>query len=311
MIASWSRAELPPTNENDSTSNPQRSIIFISDTQNPMWFERLFVKTHNNEAATKILFNTIEKDSTVTTIFFLGDLTSMGSVNSNWTKIDTFLTHLKARHISTYATAGNHEYLLSSFDGETNFRKRFPDFSRTGYTVRNGSFAMVLLNSNFSELNHSEKIKQREWYINELNALEKDSTVKLIAVGCHHPPFSNSVIVGYSKKVREQFVPPFMKSNKCRLFLSGHAHTFQYFKDTLANKHFLVIGGGGGLLHKLKAGKSDELQDQVQWKTDYRLFHFIRGTLTSDGFILTVLMLSEDMQGPSPVYEVYIPLKNQ
>jgi hypothetical protein len=167
------------------------------------------------------------------------------------------------------------------------------------------------LNSNFNELDYSEENQQLEWYINELHALERDPTIKIVAVGCHHPPFSNSSIVGYSRRVREQFVPPFTESNKCRIFLSGHAHTFQHFKDTLANKHFLVIGGGGGLLHKLKASKPGELQDQVHWKTDYRMFHFVRGTLTSDRFILTIMMLTEDLQGPYPVYEVDIPLKSQ
>jgi predicted phosphodiesterase len=305
-IASWSRGETPST----SNSNSQRSIIFISDTQKPMWFERIFIKTHDNEKATEILLNSISRDTSVSTVFFLGDVTSMGSINSNWMKMDTFLTILKTKHVSAYASAGNHEYLLSSTDGEANFRKRFPDFNRTGYTVRVGSFAMVLLNSNFGELNHDEENLQQEWYTNELNALDQDSTVKIVAVGCHRPPYSNSSIVGYSARVREQFVPPFTKSNKCRFFLSGHAHTFQHFKDTVANKDFLVIGGGGGLLHTLKSDKSGELQDQVHWRTDYRMFHFLRGTLTSDKFVLVVMMLTEDLQGPYPVYELDIPLKN-
>jgi hypothetical protein len=275
-----------------------------------MWFERLLVKTHNNEKAAEILLNSISRDTSISTVFFLGDVASMGSVNSNWMKMDTFLTILKTKHVSTYATAGNHEYLLSSFDGESNFKKRFPDFVRTGYTIRIGPFAMVLLNSNFGELNYSEEQQQQEWYINELHALDQDSTVKIVAVGCHHPPYSNSSIVGYSQRVRDQFVPPFTKSKKCRFFLSGHAHTFQHFKDTLANKHFLVIGGGGGLLHTLKARKSDELKDQVHWETDCRMFHYLRCTLTSDRFLLTVMMLKEDLQGPYPAYEVEIPLKN-
>jgi hypothetical protein len=98
-----------------------------------------------------------------------------------------------------------------------------------------------------------------------------------------------------------------MKSSKCRLFLSGHAHTFQHFKDTVANKHFLVIGGGGGLLHTLKVGAPDELQDQVRWNDKYRMFHYVRGVLTSDGLFLKVMMLTEDLAGPKSVYELFIP----
>ncbi len=154
-------------------------------------------------------------------------------------------------------------------------------------------------------------MQQQEWYLNELHTLEQDSTIKLVAVGCHHPPFSNSTIVGHSQEVRDEFVPPFMKSSKCRLFISGHAHTFQYFKDTLANKHFLVIGGGGGLLHTLNAGEPGELQDQVQWDTEYRMFHFVRGSFSTKEFILNVMMLTEDLKGPQSVYKVLIPLNDQ
>lgn len=129
--------------------------------------------------------------------------------------------------------------------------------------------------------------------------------IRIIVVGCHHSPFSNSAIVGHDRQVRDTFVPPFLKSDKCRLFISGHAHTFQYFKDTVANKHFLVIGGG--LLHKLKAGEPNELQDQIKWDTEYRMFHFIRGVFTADGLLLNVMMLAEDLTGPKSVYELLIP----
>ncbi len=129
-------AKFSPNEEKDSVSSTQQSIIFISDTQAPMWFEKIFVKTHRNEEATKILFNAIVSDATVSSVFFLGDVTAMGSFDHNWTTIDSFLTHLKVKHIPAYATPGNHDYLLFPSTGEDNFRKRFPSFNRIGYTVR-------------------------------------------------------------------------------------------------------------------------------------------------------------------------------
>jgi predicted phosphodiesterase len=298
--------------EDDNSANGVRnSIIFISDTQAPMGFEKIFVRTHNNEEATKILFNTIINDSSVSSVFMLGDITAMSSFDNNWVTVDSFLTCLKTKNISAHATAGNHDYLLTSSSGEANLSKRFPDFKRTGYTVRIDSAAIILLNSNFKKLNNSEELRQQDWYVNELHSLERDSTIKLIVVGCHHSPYSNSSIVGYDEKVRDKFVPPFLKSSKCRLFISGHAHTFQYFKDTVANKHFLVIGGGGGLLHTLKAGNPDELQDQIQWNAEYRMFHFVRGVFTTDGLLLNVFMLKEDLTGPQSVFELLIPFSNQ
>jgi 3',5'-cyclic AMP phosphodiesterase CpdA len=276
-----------------------------------MWFEKIFVRTHRNEEATKILLNTIATDSAVSSVFLLGDVTAMSSFDQNWTSIDSFLMDLKNKKISVYATPGNHDYLLSSRMGEINFTKRFPDFRRTGYSVRKGGFAMLLLNSNFGEMTQSEEAQQKEWYLNELQDLEQDSTIKLVAVGCHHSPYSTSAIVGYSQRVRDEFVPLFIKSSKCRLFLSGHAHTFQHFTDTVSNKHFLVIGGGGGLLHTLKTEETGELQDQVHWNSDYRLFHFVRGVLTSEGLSLTVMMLTEDLAGPQSVYKLFLPMPHQ
>jgi hypothetical protein len=307
MVPLWNRGEIALGKDKYSADSIQHSIIFISDTQTPMWFEKIFVRTHRNEEATNILLHSLASDSTVLSVFLLGDITAMSSLDHHWTTIDTFLACLTARQIPAYAAAGNHDYLLSPKAGETNLRKRFPSFKRTGYTVRIKPLAVVLLNSNFDELDHSEEIQQQEWYLHELQALEQDSTIKMVIVGCHHPPFSNSTIVDHSQQVREELVPLFMEFHKCRLFISGHAHTFQHFHDTAANKHFLVIGGGGGLLHTLKAGEPDELQDQVSWNAKYRMFHYVRGVLTPDGLTLKVMMLTEDLTGPRSVYEVFIP----
>jgi predicted MPP superfamily phosphohydrolase len=307
LLSARCRSEIPSGTVNDSINCPERAVIFISDIQTPMWFEKIFVKTHRNEEATKILLTAITRDSTVSSVFILGDVTAMSSLDFHWTMVDSFLNRLKLRHIPVYAVAGNHDYLLSSSGGEKNLMKRFPAFRRTGYTIRESSFAVVLLNSNFGELDESETQRQQEWYLRELQALEQDSTIKLVAVGCHHPPYSNSSIVGHSQRVRDLFVPPFLNSKKCRLFLSGHAHTFQYFKDTVAQKHFLVLGGGGGLLHTLKPEEPDAYHDQVPWNSAYRLFHYVQGKITKDGLKLLVMMLDENLDGPRVVYQVFIP----
>jgi len=276
-----------------------------------MWFEKIFVKTHRNEEATNILFDAITNDTLVSSVFLLGDVTGMSSLNSNWVKIDSFLARLKHKNIDAYATAGNHDYLLSSKSAELNLKKRFPDFKRTGYTVRNGSFAVVLLNSNFGELNASEETQQNEWYARQLDSLENDPTIKIVIVGCHHSPYTNSTIINSSQRVRNEFVRPFMKYNKCRLFISGHAHTFQDFKDTVSNKHFLVVGGGGGLLHTLSSEKENELQDQIKWDNKYRMFHFLKCYINANGLVVRVMMLTEDLNKLENVYNIFIPFMDE
>jgi predicted MPP superfamily phosphohydrolase len=301
--------QVPANTSPDNADDEQNTIIFISDTQAPMWFEQLFVKTHRNEEATTILLHDLARDSTLSAVFFMGDITAMGSIDHNWTSVDTFLLQLSRNHIPAYAVSGNHDYLLFPGAGLSNLKKRFPSFIQTGYTVQLDNFAVILLNSNFDKLTNSEEKFQQAWYLKELCRLEEDTTIQFIVVGCHHSPFSNSSIVGYSQQVRNEFVPPFLQSTKCKLFVSGHAHTFQHFKDSLTGKHFLVIGGGGGLLHTLRPANSDEYQDQVRWNSEYRLFHYLYGMFSKDTLRLTVKMLSSDLSGPNPVYEVDIPIR--
>jgi len=122
VISTWCCGNTPFHTDNNSDS-VQQTIVFISDTQVPMWFEKIFVKTHRNEEATKILLNAIACDSSVSSVFMLGDITAMSSLNSNWVIIDSFLTRLKVCQIHAYATAGNHDYLISPSAGEANLKK--------------------------------------------------------------------------------------------------------------------------------------------------------------------------------------------
>lgn len=287
----------------DSSCTDTLTFIFISDTQKPMWFEKLFVKTHRNEEATDILLNDIVSRPEISAVLILGDVTAMSSFENNWIKIDTFLANLNKKNIPAYAVMGNHDCLLSTSQGEQNFSKRFPAFVKTGYTVRIKQCAVVMLNSNFSEMSQKEIKYQDEWYQKELDELEKDSTVQLIIVGCHHSPYCNSNIVGPSKKVRTKFVPAFSKNKKCKFFLSGHAHTFQHFMDSLNNKHFIVLGGGGGLLHRLNGDVCHGLKDQTNWGKDYRMFHYLQCKVIDKKILLEVMMLRENLEGPYSAYK--------
>jgi predicted phosphodiesterase len=290
------------------TENREVRFAFISDTQVPLWFEKLFVSTHRNEEASSILLQHVSQDSTLSAVFFLGDVTAMSSFDDQWKVIDTSLSRFSRSHLPTYAVAGNHDYLLFPGEALGKFKNRFPSFVQTGYTVRIGHFALILLNSNFDNLSQKERSQQQTWYLDELDLLRQDTTIQIIAVACHHPPFSNSSIVGYSQKVRDDFIPPFLQSQKCKVFFSGHAHTFQHFIDTLTEKHFFVLGGGGGLLHKLSQSATNDLPDQFHSDSEFRLFHYIHCKLEQDTLQLSVLMLSADLSGPNPVYNVCIPI---
>jgi hypothetical protein len=176
--------------------------------------------------------------------------------------------------------------------GIRNFKKRFPAYDPAGYVEVVDSVAIVLLNSNFSAMSLTGITNQNNWYQAKLNALDIDPAIKMIIVGCHHSPYTNSTIVTPSQGVRLNFVPPFIKSKKAVLFLSGHSHNFESFK--MQGKHFLVIGGGGGLHQPLRAN-NDKMHDLA---ADYKPeFHYLEVDREGDKLHILSRRLKPDFSG--------------
>lgn len=285
----------------DKSQVEDKSIIVISDTQSPLWVEELFLNSNKNEEARDILFTRII-DSRPNAIFHLGDLVSLGFYDESWEAIDTLLKKLYKFQIPFYPTLGNHELLIFSDAGEANFRARFSSYSKTGYFEKIGPIAFILLNSNISELTDDEINKQQNWYKNQLALCQSDSSVKAIIVGCHHPPFTNSTIVNSDENVQKYFVPDFLKYDKCKLFLSGHSHSFEHFVHS--GKDFLVIGGGGGLQHPLYRGQESLYIDLYKGDINKRNFHYLQCHIDNDGMQVQVNMLNPDLSNFKTVYEI-------
>jgi hypothetical protein len=239
--------------------NPGPEIVyFLSDCQQPLAIEKILLHPYKNTEGRDSLFRDIEKHSPAN-IFLLGDLGSKGSSAKKWEAVDAFLDVLKRENSRIYAIPGNHEYLPSAKKGKRNYLKRFPLESLYGYCVTVDSVAIVMLNSNFNKLSEAGNGKQIKFYLNLMDSLDKCPTVLTIVVCAHHAPFSNSKIVGSSEVVQKAFVSRFMDSPKASLFITGHSHNLEYFN--IKNKHFLVIGGGGGLAQPLYKGVAQKYQD--------------------------------------------------
>ncbi len=236
----------------DTSKNTSKELVFASDTQAPMWIETLVLKRNNNKVATRSIFDDIYRRRPAA-LYLLGDVVSMGSSNKQWKPMDAYLKRLQSSGIMVNAALGNHEVLGRSAKGQQKFQIRFPNHVKTGSLQVIDSVAVILLNSNFGSLTSTDQQSQMQWYKSILQQLDTDPAVRFIISGCHHSPYTNSKIVGSSIAVRDRFVPLFLKSNKSRLFLSGHSHNFEYFKQN--GKDFLVIGGGGGLHQPLKIGE--------------------------------------------------------
>jgi hypothetical protein len=269
----------------------QPIIAFASDTQEPMWGETLFLKSNNNQEATRMIFKDVQAVHP-SAFFILGDVVSLGRRNGAWANMDRYLQQTAHDSIPVYATLGNHEVMFGTRRGIRNFKIRFPMFDSAGYTEVIDSVAAVLLNSNFGAMTTQEINNQDPWYQKKLKALDADPAIKCIIVGCHHSPYTNSTIVKPSAAVQQHLVPGFIASKKCALFLSGHSHNFEQFK--VKGKYFVVIGGGGGLHQPLRAN-NDEMHDLA---ANYKpAFHYL--DVKRDGNALQVLsrQLKPDFSG--------------
>jgi predicted phosphodiesterase len=278
------------------------TILFVSDTQQPLAIEKLRLTYEDNEDATQKIYAAIRNEPTAEALFHLGDITAMGELESYWKPFDQFRSKLS---IPVYPVFGNHEYMLLGSIGKKHMLERFPFLTTSWYEKRVGNVAIVLLNSNFSELSYVEKALQEKWYRDELDSLEQDASIASVIVCCHHAPFTNSTIVDPNEDVQLKFVVPFELHKKCKVFMTGHAHTYEHFQKN--GKDFLVIGGGGGLLHPLKKGKDAKFVETMGPHMRRRFFHFVECNIYRDHIVFNIKMLQPDFSGFDLEEEISIP----
>lgn len=267
-----------------------KTIAFVSDTQEPMWIEAVFLKSNQNTKATELIFKSIV-DAKPVSIYVLGDVVSLGHKEKKWKKIDAYLEHCRKNGIEVNALLGNHDVMTKAKKGEQTFQKRFPNHNRLGYLSVTDSIAIVLLNSNFKKLTSQEIITQQKWLEKTLSEIDNNVAIQAAIVSCHHAPFTNSTIVGSSKAVQGQFVPLYLKSKKSILFITGHSHNFEHFKKQ--GKDFFVIGGGGGI-HQPTRPSTAELDD---WAKKYKpMFHYLLMDRVGKNISLRSYFLSDDFK---------------
>lgn len=278
------------------TASSSNNIYFVSDTQQPMLVEKLWLKSNHNRQATAGIFTSILKERPKS-LYMLGDVVGLGSSNHKWKKVDAFLDSCRSNGTTVCGVLGNHEVMGMAKKGEANFQKRFPMNVRTGYVSITDSVAVVLLNSNFSTLTDDENKFQREWYKKTLADLDASPEIKAVIVCCHHAPFTNSKIVKCSNKVQDNFVQDYIQSKKAQLFITGHAHAFERFR--MQGKDFVVIGGGGGL-HQPLNNTEKCLPDLA---TGYKPpFHYLSVKRIADKLYVTSHAINDAFNGFSEGY---------
>jgi hypothetical protein len=287
----WLGVLLFSTYQIQAQPNHLPEIALISDTQEPLPVERLFHKTHRNPEATRLLMGDIARIR-YGNLFMLGDVVSLGYQERKWKRMDRYLQNCRSAGTVIHALLGNHELMGRPKKGLRAFNRRFPDHIYTGYVEIVDSMAFVLLNSNFKHLSAAEIDRQQAFYAHTLESLNANPAVVSIVVACHHSPYSNSKTVGSSIPVQERFIPLFMQTLKCRLFVSGHAHVFEHFRK--GGKDFLVIGGGGGIRQPLETRHPEHEDVSGSYKP---MFHYMYLTRKGRDICLRSRFLADDFSG--------------
>jgi 3',5'-cyclic AMP phosphodiesterase CpdA len=281
------------------------NLIFLSDTQSPLLPELVLLSENRNREARELIFRDIHRERP-TAVFHSGDLVSLGFCDRDWARVDMFVKRLTGEGIPFYPVLGNHEVMVFAREGEKRFQERYPYAVRTGYSARAGCVGVVMLNSNFDILTGPEILRQQRWYDSTLVSMEADSTVKAVIVMCHHSPFTNSSIVSPSAEVRRRFVPLFVRNEKCKLFISGHAHAFEHFVQQ--GKNFFVIGGGGALQQPLYKEDERKWKDSYSDRREKRMFHYAQCSVYEDSLRITVRMVGDKFSSFREAYALSVGL---
>jgi hypothetical protein len=271
-----------------------QKIFLIGDSQRIGFWESLYWDfwNENNSEKTRIIFREMAFRKPFC-IIHLGDLTAKGSLRSSWKNFEIDNNPVISEKIPYFPVFGNHDYFGRNKDCYDNFYTHFPYLSgKKWYSLVTGKICLVLLNSNFSELNDSEIMEQKKWYSKMLERTDADSSIKYVIVCSHHPPFTNSKIVSPSEEVLQDFVPGFMKNKKTCLFMSGHCHSYEKFiKD---GKYFIVSGGGGGPRQKVNIDKKSRKFDDKYDGPGLRFLHYCELSFHNNKLELKVIKLGDD-----------------
>ena len=253
-------------NESKPKLTERPLLAIIGDTQRP------FLSIHKNHNIRSQLVGQIAQLNPHMLIH-LGDFVAVGDSKKDWRYLWEVFKPIKLKNIPIVPVIGNHDLYWSQSRAKEELAANFPELNLNSYYSKKiGSIAIIVLNSNDFSMSAIEWDSQVEWYKEMIGSFEKDDQINLIITACHHPPFTNSIVIQPNKRIKNDFVPIFQNSSKSKLFLSGHAHTYEHF--VIEGSHFIVSGGGGGQRQPLLPPFMSRTKDIHPWEL-FRPFHFI------------------------------------
>jgi Icc-related predicted phosphoesterase len=250
-----------------------QTIAIVGDLQRTSPYEQLFLSRSQNDFERQQIFSAIAEEKP-DMLLLLGDQVFEGDSHDDWEHFDRLIQGVNDAGVPVRAMMGNHDYGRDHTLCHRNFGARFPSQASTVHQLtRLGSVALITLNSNLDQLSSDQIRRQEEEYVTWLGELDDDPSVQGVIVASHHPPYTNSDL-GNSPEVISMFATPFLRSRKTRLYLSGHAHTYERFST--GDKMFVVSGGGGGPRRSVSIAPNRPNQNDLYRVGTLRPFHYIR-----------------------------------
>ena len=217
-----------------------------------------------------------------------GDLVGAGSDPAQWRDFHRENQPIFSKRIPYFPGLGNHEYMWNKADGLAHYFASFPQLKgRKWYEVRFPPALVLVLDSNFDELDEAELAAQERWLEETLAAAERDDAIRHVILTCHHAPFTNALAHGDSRAVQQRFLS--RRTPKVHVVLTGHVHAYERF--LIDGVQYVVSGGGGAPLMHLDTEKPRH-KDQFKGPT-YRPFHYCRFTIDGTRLLCDVVMLQD------------------
>jgi hypothetical protein len=262
--------------------DPAGPIVVVGDTQRTSWPERVLLWREQNEVARRALIEKMAREEHPAFVVHVGDLVTAGGDAEEWEYFDRLSSPLSVRHVRIEPALGNHDYWGCDALALKQAARRFPQLEhRTFHSVRHRGLGLLLLDSN---LDGDAARAQTRWLDDELQAFERDPTIRGVLVFTHHPPFTNGRNRAGDRYVADELLPPFLHSTKAVAFVSGHVHGYERF--TMNGKTYVVTGGGGGPRVEYRIGNDAVVAPAyVTTSGDRRAFNYV--VIDDGGSVLT------------------------
>jgi len=231
------------------TGGPMRIVVY-GDTQSRHPLE--FWKKDTTRARRRVAYRVAQVRPDV--VVHVGDLVDRGGSEGAWKVFDEENAWLRRMGVPYYPVLGNHEFMGGSVEKALgNYFSRFPYLgTRRWYRFQAGVIAFLMLDSNFDEMTQEQVREQLAWVQQTLAECRRDAEVKMCAIITHHPPFTHSEGDPPNAKVIHLILPLTGGHAKCKLFFSGHVHSYERFR--VGRLNYIVTGGGGGPLDAVEEG---------------------------------------------------------